>query len=79
MDNNVSSTLPVPIFVPRIVMVATYTQDMQTQSITAPVSTQTDTNSLNTHAIQTHQMTSIMNKHKLFQHSHPSQYKLKTL
>ena len=58
MDNNVSSTLPVPIFVPRIVMVATYTQDTQTHSITASVSTQTDSNSLNTHATQTHQITS---------------------
>ena len=53
MDNNVSSTLPVPIFVPRIVMVATYTQDTQTHSITASVSTQTDSNLLNTHATQT--------------------------
>ena len=58
MDNNVFSTLPVPIFVPRIVMVATYTQDMQTHSITASVSTQTDSNSLNTHTTQTHQITS---------------------
>ena len=49
MDNNVSSTLPVPISVPRIVMVATYTQDTQTHSITASVSTQTDSNLLNTH------------------------------
>ena len=58
MDNNVSSTLPVPIFVPRIVMVATYTQDTQTHSITASVSTQTDSNLLNTHATQTNQITS---------------------
>ena len=35
MDNNVSSTSPIPIFVPKIVMVATYTQDTQTHSITA--------------------------------------------
>ena len=58
MDNNVSSTLPVPIFVPRIVMVATYTQDTQTHSITASVSTQTDSNLLNMHATQTNQFTS---------------------
>ena len=58
MDNNVSSTSPVPIFVPRIVMVATYTQDTQTHSITASVSTQTDSNLLNTHATQTNQTTS---------------------
>ena len=58
MDNNVSSTSPVPIFVPRIVMVATYTQDTQTHSITASVSTQTDGNSLNTHATQTNHITS---------------------
>ena len=51
-------TLPVPIFVPRIVMVATYTQDTQTHSITASVSTQTDSNLLNTHATQTNQITS---------------------
>ena len=58
MDNNVSSTSPVPIFVPWIVMVATYTQDTQTHSITASVSTQTDSNLLNTHATQTNQITS---------------------
>ena len=58
MDNNVSSTLPVPIFVPRIVMVATYTQGTQTHSITASVSTQTESNLLNTHATQTNQITS---------------------
>ena len=58
MDNNVSSTSPVPIFVPHIVMVATYTQDTQTHSITASVSTQTDSNLLNTHATQTNQITS---------------------
>ena len=58
MDNNVSSTSPVPIFVPRIVMVATYTQDTQTHSITASVSTQTDSNLLNTHATQTNQIKS---------------------
>ena len=58
MDNNVSSTSPVPIFVPRIVMVATYTQDTQTHSITASVSTQTDSNLLNTHATQTNHITS---------------------
>ena len=58
MDNNVSSTLPVPIFVPRIVMVATYTQDTQTHSITASVSTQTDSNLLNTHVTQTNQIIS---------------------
>ena len=58
MDNNVSSTSPVPIFVPRIVMVATYTQDTQTHSITASVSTQTDSNLLNTHTTQTNQITS---------------------
>ena len=58
MDNNVSSTSPVPIFVPRMVMVATYTQDTQTHSITASVSTQTDINSLNTHAKQTNHITS---------------------
>ena len=58
MDNNVSSTSPVPIFVPKIVMVATYTQDTQTHSITASVSTQTDSNSLNTHATQTNHITS---------------------
>ena len=66
MDNNVSSTSPLPIFVPRIVMVATYTQDMQTQSITTSVSTQTDTNSLNTHATQTHQITSINEQTQTF-------------
>ena len=59
MDNNVSSTSPIPIFVPKIVMVATYTQDTQTHSITASVSTQTDSNSLNTHATQTNHITSI--------------------
>ena len=59
MDNNVSSTSPLSIFVPRIVMVATYTQDTQTHSITASVSTQTDGNSLNTHATQTSHITSI--------------------
>ena len=48
MDNNVSSTSPVPIFVPQIVMVATYTQDTQTHSITSSISTQTDSNLLNT-------------------------------
>ena len=53
-----SSTLPVPIFVTRIVMVATYTQDTQTHSITASVSTQTDSNLLNTHTTQTNQITS---------------------
>ena len=58
MDNNVSSTSPVPTFVPRIVMVATYTQDTQTHSITVSVSTQTDGNVLNTHATQTNQITS---------------------
>ena len=58
MDNNVSSTSPVPIFVPRIVMVATYTQDTQTHSITASVSTQTDSNLLNTQAAQTNNITS---------------------
>ena len=58
MDNNVSSTSPVPIFVPRIVMVASYTQDTQTHSIAASVSTQTDGNSLNTHATQTNHITS---------------------
>ena len=80
MDTNVSSTLPVPIFVPRIVMVATYTQDTQTHSITASVSTQTDSNLLNTHATQTNHITSSNeNKHKLLQHLHPSQYRLKTL
>ena len=39
-------------------MVATYTQDTQTHSITASVSTQTDSNSLNTHATQTNHITS---------------------
>ena len=39
-------------------MVATYTQDTQTHSITASVSTQTDSNLLNTHATQTNQITS---------------------
>ena len=58
MDNNVSSTSPIPIFVPKIVMVATYTQDTQTHSITASVSTQTDSNSLNTHTTQTNHITS---------------------
>ena len=58
MDNNVSSTSPIPIFVPKIVMVATYTQDTQTHSITASVSTQTDSNSLNTHATQTNHIAS---------------------
>ena len=58
MDTNVSSTSPVPIFVPRIVMVATYTQDTQTHSITASVSTQTNSNLLNTHTTQTNQITS---------------------
>ena len=58
MDNKLSSTLPVPIFVPRIVMVATYTQDTQKHSITASVSTQTDSNLLNTHTTQTNQITS---------------------
>ena len=58
MDNNVSSTSPVPIFVPRILMVVTYTQDTQTHSITASVSTQTDSNLLNTHTTQTTQITS---------------------
>ena len=58
MDTNVSSTSPVPIFVPRIVMVATYTQDTQTHYITASVSTQTDSNTLNTHATQTNHITS---------------------
>ena len=62
MDNNVSSTSPIPIFVPKIVMVATYTQDTQTHSITASASTQTDSNSLNTHATQTNHITSI-NEH----------------
>ena len=57
MDNNVSSTSPVPIFVPHIVMVATYTQDTQTHSITASVSTQTDSNLLNTHPTQTNKIT----------------------
>ena len=57
--DNVSSTSPIPIFVPKIVMVATYTQDTQTHSITASVSTQTDSNSLNTHATQTNHITSI--------------------
>ena len=57
MDNNVSSTSPVPIFVPRIVMVATYTQDTQIHSITASVSTQTDSNLLNTTTTQTNQIT----------------------
>ena len=79
MDNNVSSTLPVPIFVPRIVMVATYTQDTQTHSITASVSTQTDSNLPNTHAIQKTNFHQEMSKHKLFQHLHPFQYRLKTL
>ena len=59
MDNNVSSTSPIPIFVPKIVMIATYTQDTQTHSITASVSTQTDSNSLNAHATQTNHITSI--------------------
>ena len=59
MDSNVSSTSPIPIFVPKIAMVATYTQDTQTHSITASVSTQTDGNSLNTHATQTNHITSI--------------------
>ena len=58
MDNNVSSTSPVPIFVPGIVMVATYTQNTQTHPITASVSTQTDSNLLNTHATHTNQITS---------------------
>ena len=79
MDTNVSSISPVPIFVPRIVMVATYTQDTQTHSITASVSTQTDSNLLNTHATQTNHITSSNEKHKLLQHLHPSQYRLKTL
>ena len=57
MDTNVSSTLPVPIFVPRIVMVATYTQDTQTHSIIASVSTQTDSNTLSTHTTQTNHIT----------------------
>ena len=57
--DNVSSTSPIPIFVPKIVMVATYTQDTQTHSITASVSTQTDSNSLNTHTTQTNHITSI--------------------
>ena len=60
--DNVSSTSPIPIFVPKITMVATYTQDTQTHSITASVSTQTDSNSLNTHATQTNHITSI-NEH----------------
>ena len=77
MDNNVSSTSPVPIFVPRIMMVATYTQDTQTHSITASVSTQTDSNLLNITTTQTKSHYK-MNKHKLFQHLHPSQYKLNT-
>ena len=58
MDNNVSPTSSVPIFVPRIVMVATYTQDTQTHSITSSVSTQTDSNLLNTTTTQTNQITS---------------------
>ena len=66
MDNNVSSTSPVPIFVPRIVMVATYTQDTQTHSITASVSTQTDSNLPNTHATQTNQITSINEQTQTF-------------
>ena len=66
MDNNVSSTLPVPIFVPRIVMVATCTRDTQTHSITASVSTQTDSNLLNTHATQTNQITSINEQTQTF-------------
>ena len=66
MDNNVSSTSPVPIFVPRIVMVATYTQDTQTHSITASVSTQTDSNLLNTHATQTNQITSRNEQTQIF-------------
>ena len=57
--DNVSSTSPIPIFVPKIVMVATYTQDTQTHSITVSVSTQTDSNSLNTHTTQTNHITSI--------------------
>ena len=58
MDNNVSSTSPVPIFVPHIVMVATYTQDTQTHSITASGNTQTDSNLLHTTTTQTNQITS---------------------
>ena len=44
--------------VPRIVMVAIYTQETQTHSITASVSTQTDSNLLNTHTTQTNHITS---------------------
>ena len=66
MDNNVSSTSPLPIFVPRIVMVVTYTQDTQTHCITASVSTQTDSNLLNTHATQTNQITSRNEKTQTF-------------
>ena len=58
MDNNVSSTSPVPIFVPWIDVVATYTQDTQTHSITSSVSTQTDSNLLDTTTTQTNQITS---------------------
>ena len=58
MDNNVSSTSPVPIFVPRIVMVAIYTQHTQTHSITSSVSTQTDSDLLNITTTQTNQITS---------------------
>ena len=58
MDNNVSSTSPVPTVVPWIVMVATYTQNTQTHSITSSVSTQTDRNLLNTNTTQTNQITS---------------------
>ena len=58
MDNNVSSTSPVLIFVPQIVMVATYTQDTQTHSITSSISTQTDSNLFNTTTTQTNQITS---------------------
>ena len=43
MDDHIYSTSQEPTYVPRIVMVATYTQDTQTiQSITSSVSVQTD-------------------------------------
>ena len=72
-NNNVSttSTPSVSTFVPRITMIATYTQETQTPVITSTCSTvQTDTQTLHNNSTQT-KLSKLLEQHKLLHHKVP--------
>ena len=76
-NNNVSITLThsVPTFVPRVIMIATYTWQTQTPSITSTSSTvQTDTQTLHNNSTQT----KLLEQSKLLHHKVPELFKQNT-